>query len=220
MKGTALYGGGLSRVNQLPVSALTQYGQRLTRPVTNAQQAAENGVPYPFPGFVGTVAGALRQYPQVRGTGTILNVGNNLGFSQTHSLQAVLDKRFSSGFNAYISYSWQKTLANKAAARDFDSTVDANFPLDYYNLALEKSVMPYDVPHMFKVYGAYDLPFGRGRKFLSGVNPVANILFGGWSVSGILNYLSGQPLAFTGASGWAGWNGAVNRLNRGCPEFR
>jgi hypothetical protein len=211
VKGTALVGGGLSRVNQLPASVLSQYGQRLTRPVTNAQQAAENGVPYPYAGFRGTVAGALLQYPQIRGAGTIQNAGNILGFSQTHSLQAVLDKRFSSGFNAYISYAWQKTLSNKGAARDFDA-IDANYPLDYYNLALEKTVMSYDIPHMLKIYGSYELPFGRGRKYLAG-SRLLHAVVGGWSVSAILNYLSGTPLAFTGASNWAGWNGATNRLN-------
>jgi hypothetical protein len=213
VKGTGLYGGGLSRVNQLPTSVLQEYGQALTRPVTNEQQAAANGVPYPYPGYKGTVAGALREYPQVRGTGTITNVGNNLGFSNTQSFQAVLDKRFSSGFNAYISYTWQKTLANKGAAKDFDSAVDANYPLDYYNLALEQSVVPYDVPHMFKVYGSYELPFGRGRRFLAGASKPLNAILGGWSVSAILNYMSGQPLWFTGATNPSGWNGATNRLN-------
>jgi hypothetical protein len=213
VKGTALYGGALSRVNQLPASVLKDYGQRLTRAVTNAQQAADNGVPYPFPGYRGTVAGALRQYPQVRATNTITNAGNNLGFSQTHSLQAVLDKRFSSGFNSYISYSWQKTLANKAAAKDFDGTIDTNYPLDYYNLALEKTVVPYDIPHMLKIYGSYELPFGRGKKILGGAPRPLHAIIGGWSISAILNYLSGPPLTFTGATNWSGWNGAVNRLN-------
>ena len=213
VKGTGLYGGGLSRVNQLPVSVLKDYGQLLTRPVTNEQEAAANGVRYPYPGYRGTVAGALRQYPQIKGTGTIQNEGNNLGFSHTHSLQAVLDKRFSSGFNAYVSYTWQKTLGNKSAARDFDSDIDSGFPLDYYNLALEKTVVPYDIPHMFKVYFAYEFPFGRGRKLLGSASKPVNLLVGGWSVSGILNYLSGQPLGFTGATMPSGWNGATNRLN-------
>lgn len=213
VKGTRLYGGGLSRVNQLPTRVLSEYGQRLTRSVTSPEEAAANGVPYPFPGFRGTVAGALRQYPQIRGTGTVLNVGNHLGFSHTQSLQVVLDKRFSSGFNAYVNYTFQKTLANKAAARDFDSDIDSNFPLDYYNLALEKSVMPYDVPHAFKLYGSYELPFGRGRRFLSSAPRWTDVMLGGRSVSAILNYFSGTPFSFVGASSWSGWNGATNRLN-------
>jgi len=219
VKGTGLYGGALSRVNQLPASVLQQYGKALTNPVTNEAQAAANGVPYPFPGYRGTVAGALREYPQVRGTGTITNVGNHLGFSSTHSFQVVLDKRFSKGFNAYISYTWQKTLANKGAARDFDGAVDKNYPLDYYNLALEKTVMSYDVPHMFKVYGSYELPFGRGRTFLTGAPRPVNAILGGWSVSAVLNYMSGTPLTFTGASHPPGWNGATNRLNIAAGEI-
>src|SRR5205823_12111960 len=35
---------------------------------------------------------------------------------------------------------------------------NANRPLDYYNLKLEKAVSEYDVPHMFKAYVDYELP--------------------------------------------------------------
>jgi len=59
---------------------------------------------------------------------------------------------------------------------------------------------------MFKGYISYDLPF-RGRSW-------AKTLFGGWSISTILNYYSGQPLTFTAPTPLSsGWNGAVNRAN-------
>jgi hypothetical protein len=83
---------------------------------------------------------------------------------------------------------------------------DNGGPLDYYNLALEKTVTEYDIPHMFKAYISYDLPFGRGRGIM-------NKLFGGWSAAGILNYYSGTPIQFSAPGIPNGWNGAANRPN-------
>jgi hypothetical protein len=86
-------------------------------------------------------------------------------------------------------------------------------PLDYYNLKLEKSVSANDVPHMFKAFVDYQLPFGKGKAFLSG-GRLNNAVFGGWSVSTVLNYFSGTPLGFGGSAALSGgWNGAGNRAN-------
>src|SRR5205823_6683681 len=62
--------GGLERPNQTPVSVISQYGTTLPNAINNAADAARYGVAYPYPGFVGTVNSALRQYPQLRGNNT------------------------------------------------------------------------------------------------------------------------------------------------------
>jgi hypothetical protein len=211
VKATGMYAGQLNNLNQLPTSVLQEFGRNLTNPVQSEADATKNGIRYPYPGYQGTVAGALRQYPQVRGSDTIAVSGTPLGFSTTHSFQAVLDKRFSQGLNAYISYTWQKTLTNVAAAKDRQD--DISRPLDTYNLKLEKSLADYDVPHMFKAYAAYELPIGKGKPLWGNAGKVANAVVGGWSIAAILNYISGAPLDFTGASSPLGWNGAVQRIN-------
>jgi len=211
VKSTALYAGHLNNLNQLAPSLLQEFGRNLTNPVRSPADAARNGIRYPFPGFQGTVAGALRQYPQVQGTATVAVSGSPLGFSTTHSLQVVLDKRLSRGLNAYINYTWQKTLTNVDSAKDRQTNVPR--PLDTYNLKLEKSLANYDVPHMLKAYVAYELPVGRRKALWSGAGKFANAVVGGWSVAAILNYLSGTPLIFSGASWPLGWNGATQRID-------
>ena len=62
-KSTRLRFGELQRINQLPPAVLSQYGTRLKNQVRNAAEAASNGIRYPYPGFVGTVASALRPIP-------------------------------------------------------------------------------------------------------------------------------------------------------------
>jgi hypothetical protein len=61
-----------------------------------------------------------------------------------------------------------------------------------------------DVPHRLSVSGIYEIPFGRGRRFGSSTNPVADAILGGWQLSGIYTYQTGFPvgnfgnLIFTG----------------------
>ncbi|MEI9970851.1 MAG: hypothetical protein WDO73_01690 [Ignavibacteriota bacterium] len=87
----------LAVMNQLPTSVLAQYGTTLNSTVANAADAAKYGIAYPYPGFSGTVASALRQYPQLRANNTIADLYAPLGFSTYHSLQITANKRMSKG---------------------------------------------------------------------------------------------------------------------------
>ena len=210
-KGTALREGGLARVNQIPVEAMTKYGRNLTNIIRNASDAAANNVAYPYPGFVGTVAAALRPFPQLFGNTTVGEYGSPLAFSTYHALQVTVNRQYGKGLTIYANYSWSKTLTNLEAS---DPLVNNGRPIDYYNLKLEKGVAEYDIPHMLKGTVAYQLPFGRGRRLWSGAPRAVNAIVGGWSVSAVTNYFSGTPLGFAGSMPLAnGWNGAVNRAN-------
>ncbi len=85
-KATRLRNAEIERLNQLPASVLSTYGTLLTRSVRSAADAAAYGIAYPYPGFSGTVASALRPYPQVYGLSTVSVYGAPNGFSTYHSL--------------------------------------------------------------------------------------------------------------------------------------
>jgi len=209
-KSTGLRNGDLALLDQIPASALSQYGARLNNAVRSAADASANGISYPYPGFAGTVASAIRPYPQVQGNQTVAAYGTPLGFTTYNSLQVTLNRQFSKGLSAYVNYVWSKALGNVTA-----SNAGANpAPFDAYNLKLEKTVLSFDQPHMFKAYLDYQLPIGRGKSFASGVNKFVDAIIGGWSCSAILNYFSGYPLSFSGSSPLVGgWNGGSNRIN-------
>jgi hypothetical protein len=216
-KGTGLYAGALKNLNQLAPSVLSQYGTKLNNPVRNAADAAANGIPYPYAGFVGTVASALRPFPQVRGNDTIQVFQAPLGFSTYHSFQATVNRQFGSGLTVYANYVWSKSLTNVSSS---DPT-ENHGPLNYYDLSLEKSLSTTDIPHMFKAYVSYELPFGRGKALWTGAGKAVNTLVGGWAVSSILNYYSGTPLGFSASSPLSGgWNGGANRANIAAGEMR
>jgi hypothetical protein len=53
-----------------------------------------------------------------------------------------------------------------------------------------------DYPFHFAAYGTYQLPFGRGRQFLSNDNRIVDELIGGWQISPIYQFLSGTPMSW------------------------
>jgi hypothetical protein len=150
------------------------------------------------------VAGALRQFPQLSGINTISPYAAPLGFSHYHSLQITLDRQLRKGLTIYANYVWSKVLSNTESSFLGDNAG----PLDYYNLRLEKAPASFDLPHMIKAYFQWDIPVGKGRA-LPLPHRVLDAVLGGWSLSGILNYYSGGPLGFGGASNPMpnGWNG-------------
>ena len=218
-KATGFKFGDIYVLNQLAPSVLSTHGARLGQAVTTAEQAAANGVPFPFAGFRGTVASALRPYPQVQGNSSLRVYGAPLGFSNYHSLQISLNKELTRGLTVFTNYVWAKTLTNIRSAREAAGE-NGGRPLDFYNLALEKSYAEEDRPHFFKFFGIYELPLGRGRAIASAASGPLNFLLSGWAVSGVLTYGSGAPMSFAGSTPSALWNGNTNRANVKPGELR
>jgi hypothetical protein len=67
-------------------------------------------------------------------------------------------------------------------------------PSDPKRLELDKARSDFDVRHVLRAHAMYDLPFGKGRKFASGVSGLVDALIGGWSVNTIIDWSSGYPL--------------------------
>lgn len=181
VKGTRL-GNGLIRLNELNPAYL-RYGDQLNRPV-----AQTPGVGLPYPGFTGSLAQALRPYPQYL---DITNNSNPNGNSTYHALQLKAEKRYSFGLTGLVTYSWSKSIS--------DGNVQAGGGpggQTYYNRALEKAISTDDVPHALAISFLYELPFGPGRHFLN-KGGITGKLVGGWTFSGIQQYAVGKPLVLT-----------------------
>jgi len=64
--------------------------------------------------------------------------------------------------------------------------------MDPRNLRLERGLSGFDLRHRFVFSPVYELPFGKGKKFL-GNNRYTNWVVGGWQASGILTLQTGRP---------------------------
>ena len=93
---------------------------------------------------------------------------------------------------------------------------------DLTQTKLEKRLWDYDMPHKFTIQSIYELPFGKGRKFGSGANRVANGIIGGWNVSGqwlvqsgfIMNFPNASPLQ-PGSAAWTNSRRTKNAKDAG-----
>ena len=63
---------------------------------------------------------------------------------------------------------------------------------DVYNRRLERAPTSFSIPQIFKLTWIYELPFGKGKPF-NATGALGHIV-GGWTVTGIHNYRSGDPL--------------------------
>lgn len=143
----------------------------------------------PFPGF---------------GPGMLLTY--NGGWSSYNALTAKIERRFAAGLYLLASYTWQKSL--DLGATDEFSTISTEYK------KWDKGRSTYDVPHRFVSSFSYELPFGRGRKFMSGLNRGADFLLGGWQASGILTFAQGQFQTLNLGSDWI----LVGSFSRSIPQ--
>jgi hypothetical protein len=125
-----------------------------------------------------------------------VNTTNNDGNSWFQSVQFSLDKRFSKGWGLQVAYTKSKWLE----ATEYLNAADPN-PI--------KQVSPQDVPNRFSTSAFYELPFGKGQRFLSGINGWANAIIGGWQIQGTYVYQTGFPLRFANDAFYLGGRIAI-----------
>jgi hypothetical protein len=110
------------------------------------------------------------------------------------ALQLEVRRRFSRGLLLQANYTWSKSLTNFYASSQ--TTLSQPLTLRPENEQLERFRAPQDLQHAFKVNWIYELPFGSGRAFGSGVNGVVDRVIGGWEFHGTARVQSGRPFDF------------------------
>jgi len=119
-----------------------------------------------------------------------INLIESRGNSNYHSLQVRLQQRLTRGLALLTSYTYAKSIDD--ASNFFTSAGDPNFPQDSQNLRLERGRSNFDVRHRLSASFSYELPFGRGRRFL-GDGGLATTLLSGFQFNGIVTLQSGRP---------------------------
>jgi hypothetical protein len=121
----------------------------------------------------------LMPYPQFTG----ISQDVNRGYSWYHSLQARIEKRFSSGYTVNASYTWSKVMT-------------ATSLLNASDLMPERVIGGDDRTHRLVISGVWSLPVGKGQKLFSNARGIAGKLLSGWETSAIFQAQSGAPLGF------------------------
>lgn len=136
----------------------------------------------------------LSEIGQISGTATI-------GNQDYEGLQMQMRKRLSSGLEYTVAYTYSKCMTNNMGyyGQGGQSAQSNWYYQNIYDAAAEWGPCDYDAAHNFVTNAVYDLPFGRGRTYGSGINKALDAVAGGWEVAGILSLHTGFPLTI-GAS--------------------
>ena len=121
----------------------------------------------------------MRPYPQFGD----INTTNNDGKTWYNSAQLSLQKRFTQGYTLGVAYTW----SNWEQATEYLNATDAD---------PTRMISDLDVTNRLSINAIYELPFGKGKRFMADANAVSEALLGGWQIQGVYTYQSGFPVGF------------------------
>jgi hypothetical protein len=113
-----------------------------------------------------------------------------------NAAQLRVEKRFSSGLQFLVNYTFSKSIDDASAA---DGNIDwigisRGRLEDPNDLKLERSVSAYNATNVLNISHVYELPFGKGKAIGNNWNPVVDGILGGWQFNGIWTFETGFPL--------------------------
>jgi hypothetical protein len=200
----------LNPINQ-PSPSVLQYGALLGQPV-NSPAAVAAGIQVPYAAFIdqlggsATVEQALDPFPQYT---SVVNNFDLAGTTYYNAFQATGEKRMSNGLSLLATLTLSRNMSNV----DTGFSSFAHNSLNKYNQRPEWSVSGLDQKYLNTYAAVYELPIGKGKKFLNTSSRVANVFIGGWQASAILQYGGGSPFSQQNGNGII--NSAENPLQNG-----
>jgi hypothetical protein len=160
-----------------------------------------NGITCPYTGFSGPALAALAPSPQLANWSAATYffydayyAGLPIGQTSYNSMVVDLVKRTGRGLTMDVNYTYSRQRGDTyTSAQEYNAYYT---PVqDFGNIsAAANSLTNYDLTHIVKGYVTYQLPFGRGQRWMSYRRGFLNALVGGWSANTIVLYTSGQPI--------------------------
>jgi hypothetical protein len=212
-----------TNINQIPDSVLAAYapggakaGTNLATKVANPYYAKTIGG-LPATGVVSTPTIAQGQlllpFPQF---GAIYEL-ESTGYSYYNSLVVKVEKRMARGLTVLGTYTWSANWDNIWST---GSQIYSSYgPQDAYNPKAEYARSLNSIPNRETLALTYDLPFGRGQKFLGSANRLVDTAVGGWQLNDEWIIQNGVPVSVvqtdlsSGTYGTAGVGGSYQRPN-------
>jgi len=136
---------------------------------------------------------ALRPWPHIDGTFTY---SDSIGMSKYNSLQAIVQQRFSDGLSSIFSYTWSRSIDTSSGWFNAEGGIGSGATVqNYHDIDGNRAVSSYDIPHIVTWATVWELPFGRGKRWLE--SGPASWILGNWQVNWMLLARSGQPFTPT-----------------------
>ncbi|MFB3825181.1 MAG: carboxypeptidase regulatory-like domain-containing protein [Bryobacteraceae bacterium] len=136
-------------------------------------------------------AQSRRPFPQFNNVNVL---SPTIGMNNYHSGMARVEKRLSQGLSFLATYTFARTIGDCSSSNGGDFGDNQQY-MDAYNRKLDKGPDALDIIHRFAWSSVYDLPWGKGRKWLN--NGIAAQVLGGWTLGSIITMQSGGPFTVT-----------------------
>lgn len=194
--GHHLYFGGAGGLNYL--------GPQIEHYSASQIAALNTYVPNPFHGVItdpnsslssATVPASQLQLPFPQFPGGFSGDEPPWGNSSYHAFQARVEKRFSRGLEALVTYTWSKSIDDASTTSGGTTWLGGITSLqDPNNRHLERSLSTFDIPRVLQFSYTYELPIGRGKAIGGNMPTVLNAVIGGWQTNGIWRFNDGRPI--------------------------
>ena len=99
------------------------------------------------------------------------------------------ERRFSGGMTFLAAYTWSHSLDSFS-----NSNPNGQSAQNAHDTSTEHANSDFDTRQRLALTYIYQLPFGTGKRFMSHAPSVVNAVFGGWQVSGLSQFQSGNPV--------------------------
>jgi hypothetical protein len=174
-------------------------------------------------GYVTSLARHLESFPGSNRVSTIVPAGTDLvanklvpfldfgrgssyaateGSSAYHALQTKLEKQFAGGLNFLATYTFSRTRSDAGDLLNGGSLRGYRAPnVPGFGIQGDYGLASFDIRHVVHFSGGYELPFGKGKHFMSGAAGLTNKLVAGWSAQWIATLQGGQPVTLDCPSG-------------------
>jgi len=125
------------------------------------------------------------------------------GNSTYNAMQLQVDKRFAAGLSFLVSYTVSKNLTDAdSSGPGVSGFIGTNefIGQNSYDRKAEKAVSQLDTPQSLVASFFYELPVGRGKRYLSSPGALDRVV-SGWYVANVDSYKSGLPTEVYGPCG-------------------
>lgn len=134
-----------------------------------------------------------------------LSAWSSIAGGNYHAMQWTVRKRFSQGLTLDFNYTLSKS--QDLASVEENSGSFSGFLVNSWNPSQRRGVSDYDQRHIWSFWWVYELPFGRGKRFGSGMSRLLDAALGGWQFSGIWTQSTELPWSVGNGRNWpTNWN--------------
>jgi hypothetical protein len=130
----------------------------------------------------------------------------SVGNSNYHAAQFSLRHVMTHGLQFDLNYTFSKSIdvgSNAERINQFEGGGFASQIINSWSPKQLRAVSDFDTRHQINANWVYELPFGRGKAYASGMSRWSDAIVGGWQFSGLLRWSSGLP--FTVGPGLGFW---------------